>query len=143
VALQERGLGTALSSILDSPSTNERLYALIRPPTDPEPDLCAFVFRSAGEGLRITGRCRPALADADFAFDLLDAARSRIGAGHGSPEFAVRGVECVSLPFAGLRTKGLLVLGQADQRPGDRFSQWAVPMCRALGSLLDTYGGSV
>jgi hypothetical protein len=136
-------LGTALSSILDNPSTNERLHALIRAPADPEPDLCAFVFQSAGEGLRITGRWRPALADPDFAFDLLDAARARIGVRDGSSEFVVRGVECVSLPFAGRRTKGLLVLGQAGQRPGDRVSQWAVPMCQALGSLLDTYGGYV
>ena len=137
MALQERGLGTALSSILDSRRASERLHALIPPAAEPVPDLCAFVFQSPGEGLQIAGSCDPVLTGATFAFDLLDAVRPHLAGAGRRTEFAVGDLECVAVPFAGPRTRGLLVLGRAGEKPDNVLTGWARSVCRALGAMLE------
>jgi hypothetical protein len=163
VAFPERGLGTALSSILSQgqadPSRVARLHSLIPPlaPASPPPapaafrdlvalsldileallplDFCAFLYRRTGEGFRVTGRRRTRAHRFD-GFQVLDAARAHLDAGEDAAEMVLGDTSCLAVSSSGRRSQGLVILGRTGARLEDDETRWAVPLCWLLGSVL-------
>jgi hypothetical protein len=163
VAFPERGLGTALSSILSQgqvdPTRDARLHALIppvapaAPPPAPAPfrdlvtlsldilealtplDFCAFIYRRTGEGLRVHGR-RRARAHRFDGFELLDAATAQLDAGEDAAEVVLGDTYCLAVASTGRRSQGLIFMGRTGAGLQDDETRWAVPVSWLLGSVL-------
>ncbi len=171
VPVPDRGLGTALSSILGQWSTDEGaaspagLDALI--PGDGPGRAQGSSAASAGyrdlvaaslEVLRsliavdlsvfvyrVDGEGYRAIGRRPLAgldpFELLDLARAQLEAGRGFGEYPIGDVECVGFASAGRRSRGLVLLGRAGERLTTDELRMVAPLCQVLGTLLQSSTG--
>ena len=100
-------------------------------------DLCAYLHTAADAGPQLYLRA-PDLSrlDATDAFNLFTALRDTLDSQETESASApIIGFESFSVVTAGLRSRGLFVVGRRDESLGDDERQIVTTLCRAVGSV--------
>jgi hypothetical protein len=100
-------------------------------------DLCAYLYRPAGEGFRLVVATRPAAAPAPASFALLDLMRESGPSVEQS--VSVDPYQCTMITTSGRRSSGVLLIGKLQGRLTSTELKLAWRLCRlgALAAVLD------